>query len=438
MTDPFSQHRIMRDNLQEAKNQGLAALLDLGQSKIACLVLKFEPPKRVSIESGLTAVSAYRVVGYASSRSGGIVNGRIVNPQRAADAVGLALGKAQDAAKQPFGHVIAAISGGSPRSSHFFGSVEINGETITEEDISASLHACDVPEPEPGRQYLHAHPVNFSVDHRSGIHDPRGEIGNLLSVDLQLVSINQSIVDDWIRVMESCNVEIAGIAASPYTAGLSTLVNQEMESGVACIDIGAGKTGVAIFCKKHMVHLREIRIGSEHITSDIANAFGISISEAEKLKIMQGSALATRRDDRSICEFIKSNGTLGRITRTELIGVIKPRIEEILEEVAGELENAGFGTSVSGRSVVLTGGCIHLRDLEELAKSVLGPSLRFGRPMRVNGMPQVMINPDYSSAVGLCLYATQPQDEYWDFPNAREALTMAPIERTLKWLRDNW
>ncbi len=428
----------MRANRLEAKNRGVAALLDLGSSKIACIVLSFGFRQQADApENSAAALSSCRVVGYAASPSQGIENGRISDKGKLIDALSLVLTKAQDVAKLRVDHVFAAMSGGSPVPLHCFGDVALDGETVGEKDISRALHACEVPDPGPERQYLHAHPINFSVDHRSGFHDPRGQAGNRLSVDLQLVSVDEAAVASLIGVIENCNVKVAGIAASPYVSGLSTLVAEEQEAGSACVDIGAGTTGISVFYRKHMVHLSVIRAGGEHITADIANAFGISVNEAERLKSMHGSVMTTRRDDRYICELQQSGGAVSRITRTELIGVIKPRVEEILEDVAVDLDKAGF-TSVPGQSIVLTGGCVHLLDLEVTAKEMLGRSLRFGRPVRLSGLPQSMTGPDYSSAVGLCLHAVQPQDEYWDFPQADSMTGVTQIERTLNWLRANW
>ena len=436
--DQFGQKRAMRANRMEAKNRGVAALIDIGSSKIACIVLSFDLDQQAAAaERGMSALSTCRVVGYASSPSQGITNGGICGKGNLIDALSLVLAKAQDVAKLRVDHVFAAMSGGAPVPLHCFGSVTLENETASEKDISRALRASEVPAAGPGREYLHAHPINFSVDHRSGIHDPRGEAGNRLSVDLQLISVDEPAVAELISAIESCNVEVAGIAASPYVSGLSTLVAEEHEAGSACVDIGAGTTGISIFYRKHMVHMSVIRVGGEHITADISNAFGISAEEAERLKIMHGSVMATRRDDRYICEFQQTDGAVNRITRTELIGVIKPRVEEILEDVAVDLDKAGF-TSVPGQSIVLTGGCVHLLDLDLMAKSMLGRSLRFGRPVRLGGLPQAMTGPEYSTAVGLCLHAAQPQDEYWDFPSADAAPRLSPVERTVSWLRKNW
>lgn len=436
--DIFRQKRIMRENREEALNRGVVAVMDLGSSKVTCFILAFDQTKvSEAAASGKAAISTYRVLACACSRSAGMESGGIQDRDKLIDVISLVLAKAQNNAKVRVSQVFVTFSGGRPKPLHLNGSVTLEGGTVGSSDISRALADCNVSLPENDRDYLHAHPINFSIDNRSGLHDPRGEPGDRLSVDLQLISVNETELLKLIEAVESCNIEIAGIAASPYMSGLSTLVAEEQETGSACVDIGADNVGISIFYRSHMVHMSVLRLGGNHVTSDISKAFGISRNAAEELKTREGGVMATLRDDRTACEFERLDGTLSRITRTELIGVIKPRLEEILEEVATELDQADF-SAVPGQSIVLTGGGVHLLDLEELAKSIFGQSLRLGRPVRLSGLPQAMTGPEYSSAVGLCLHAAQPQDEIWDFPTLETKYSMTSFERTINYLRVNW
>ena len=436
--DIFRQKRIMRKNRQEAMSRGVFAVIDLGCSKSACFILASDPDLAGEMaSSGGTSISPYYVVGSSSSPSAGIENGRIYDQEKLIDVINLILAKAQNHAKMRVGQVFVSFSGGKPLSAHCDGSVELNGETVSSTDISKALIDCRIPPARDGRDYLHAHPINFSIDNRHGIHDPRGEYGDRLTVDLQLITVNDSELSSLIGAIESCNVEIAGIAASPYVSSLSTLVSEEQETGSVCVDIGAGTVGVSMFYRRHMVHMSILKLGGDHITSDIASAFGISKAEAEKLKVREGGVLTSQIDDRTACEFKRLDNQLARITRTELIGVIKPRLEEILEEVALELDHADFA-ALPGKSIVLTGGGVHLVDLEDLAKSIFGQRLRLGRPVHIKGLPQAMKGPEYSSAVGLCLHAVQPQDEIWDFPTIESNMAMTSLERTLKYFLKSW
>ena len=439
MLDPFAQKRVMRSNRLEATNRGVAALLDLGTSKIACVVLSFkgESADNAAFESHSAAMpKRYRVIGYATLQSQGMEAGAVKNKGELTEALQWVLSRAQQTAKQRVDHLFVSMSGGAPEPYVSAGEIRLDGNAVSDQDISRTLGSCDVPNAGIGREYLHAHPINFSVDHRSGIHDPRGATGNRLSVDLHMVTVKSKTVADVVACIEQCGLTVAGVASSAYASGLSTLVSEEQETGSVCVDIGAATTGIAVFYKKHMVHTYSLRVGGNHITEDIAEVFSIPVSAAERLKTLHGSVMATREDDRSYCESFGSDRSIVKISRSELIGVIKPRVEEILEDIRLALDRAGF-SSVPGQSIVLTGGCVHLLNLEDMAKNMLGQQTRSGRPMRLSGLPQAMTGPPYSSVVGLCLHAVQPQDEFWDFPLAAPSAGNSALERTMRWICRN-
>ena len=433
--DHFERMRIILANRQDAKNRGTVALVDLGSTQIVGFVIRLNP--LISRDnSNVSALDICNVIGYATTPSKGIKFGEIIDKEKLTDAISLVLLKAQKRAEERVDYVFVSTSGGRPKSLQINGTTEIEDEIVCETDISRSLYSCDIPTLPPGREFLHAHPVNFTVDHQSGLHDPRGMAGNRLSVNLQLLEVDQSHTTDLISVVESCRARVAGIVSSPYMTGLSTLIAAEKDLGAACVDIGSSTTGISVFYQKHMINASVIRTGGNWITADISKAFEIEWDVAEQLKLKHGSVLPTSRYDRYYCQFSTRNNKIGEITRNELIGVIRPRVEEIFEDILLNLEAAGFN-SVPGQSIVLTGGCTHLVAIEALARDILGPSVRLGRPIRLRGLPDAMSGPSHSSAVGLCLHAAQPQDEIWDFDLASNQHLRSSIGRTIEWIRKN-
>ena len=167
-----------------------------------------------------------------------------------------------------------------------------------------------------------------------------------------------------------------------------------------------------------MIFADAIRIGGLHVTRDICQALHVSEQVAERLKTFHGGLIATGRDDRDYIELPTPLEEMAedrrRISRSELIGVIRPRMEEILEDVRALLDASGF-EYLPGQRVVLTGGGSQLQGIEELATRVLGRQVRRGKPLRVLGLPQAATGPGFSSVVGLALHTVHPQDECWDF-----------------------
>ena len=312
---------------------------------------------------------------------------------------------------------------------------------MAESDVARVLAACDVPDFGQGREVLHAHPVNFAIDHRSGLGDPRGHVGNRLSADMHLLTIDTVAVRNLLHCIKRCDLEIAGIASSAYAAGLASLVEDEQELGAACIDMGGGSTGVSIFIKKHMIFADAVRLGGVHVSSDIAKGLRVPLATAERIKTFYGGVMATGMDDREMIEIGANCGDWEkdrkRVSRTALIGIMRPRVEEILEEVRARLDAAGFDHMPS-QQIVLTGGASQVMGLDGLASRILGQQVRLGRPLRVHGLPQSATGPGFSGAVGLALFAAHPQDEWWDFEIPVDRYAARPLKRAVKWFRDNW
>ncbi len=445
MSDLFHAQRAMRSLRRQAIQRGVIAVIDIGSFKVSCLILRIEPnrlpPALADQSRPLTPPNAYRVIGAATTRSRGVLFGEIAVMGETERAVRTALQTAQRMAQERVDHAIICFSGGAVRSYGLEGEVELLAEEVTEADIARCLASCDVPDLGQAREILHAHPVNFVLDHRSGLSDPRGRVGRRLGCDLHLVSVDGRVVRDLVQCLKRCDLEVAGLASTAYVAGLAALVEDEQELGAAVIDMGAGTTGVAIFIKRHMIFADSVAMGGEQVTADIAKGLQIPLSEAERIKTRFGGVHATGRDDREIIPLGGESGDWEKdrrsVTRSELIGIMRPRVEEILEEVRARLDAAGFD-HLPSQQIVLTGGASQTPGLDGLAARILGGQVRLGRPIRVPGLPQAAAGPAFSALVGLCQFAACPQDEWWDFDALPERLAARPLRRVLRWFKDHW
>ncbi|MBC6436971.1 MAG: cell division protein FtsA [Rhodobacteraceae bacterium] len=440
----YQSQRAMRAKRREAMRRGVIAVLDIGSHKIACLVLRFVNSDDRPPADGVGAMagqSSFRVIGAATTRSRGVRFGEVDTMQETERAIRTALQGAQKMASARADHVIVSLAGARPRSYGLTGEVSLGTGPVAECDIARVLAACDLPDFGEGREVLHAQPVNFALDHRTGLSDPRGHVGNRLSTDLHLLIIDANAIEHMLYCVRRCDLELAGIASSPYVAGISSLVEDEQELGAACIDLGGGTTGLSIFLKKHMIFADTVRMGGDHVTSDIGKAMQIPMTDAERLKTRFGGVVATGMDDREMIELEADTGDWHhdrrKISRAELIGVMRPRVEEILEEARARLDAAGFD-QLPGQRIVLTGGASQVPGLDTLASRILGNQVRFGRPLRVQGLPQSACGPAFSAAVGLVLFAAYPQDEWWDFETPANRYPVRSLKRAVNWLRDNW
>ncbi|WP_394177474.1 cell division protein FtsA [Yoonia maritima] len=444
MGDVYDNQRAMRQMRKAAMQRGVVAILDVGTSKIACLVLRFDGPEQFRNVDGVGSMagqSQFRVIGAATTRSRGVRFGEIEAMQETERAIRTVVQAAQKMAKVRVDHVIASLSGGRPRSYGLDGALDVSGGMVTEQDISQVMANCDVPDYGADREVLHAQPVNFALDHRSGLADPRGQIGHKLTTDMHMLTVDSTALQNLFYCIKRCDLELAGLASSAYVSGMSSLVEDEQELGAACIDLGGGSTGISVFMKKHMIYADSVRMGGDHVTSDISMGLQIPTATAERIKTFYGGVVATGMDDR---EMIETGGDTGdwehdrrTVSRAELIGIMRPRVEEILEEVRARLDAAGF-EHLPSQQIVLTGGGSQIPGLDGLASKILGQQVRLGRPLRVQGLPQAAIGPAFSSSVGLSLFAANPQDEWWDFEIPADRYPARSLKRAVKWFKDNW
>ncbi|NBT51279.1 MAG: cell division protein FtsA [Marivivens sp.] len=444
MKQLYETQRAMRNMRKAALQRGLIAILDVGTSKVACLVLRFDGPERSRGEDGvgsLAGQSSFRVIGAATTRSRGVRFGEVDAMQETERAIRTAVQAAQKMAGVRVDHVIACLSGARPRSYGLAGDVNVSGEVVSGEDIGRVLAACDMPDLGEGREVLHAQPINFNLDHRTGMSDPRGHAGNVLSTDMHLLSVDAIAMQNLFQCIRRCDLELAGIASSAYVSGISSLVEDEQELGAACIDMGGGSTGVSIFMKKHMIYADSVRMGGDHVTQDISMGLQVPHAIAERIKTFYGGVVATGMDDREQIEIGGDTGDWERdrrtVSRAELIGIMRPRVEEILEEARARLDAAGF-EYLPSQQIVLTGGASQIPGLDGLASRILGQQVRLGRPLRVQGLPQAATGPAFAAAVGLTLFAAHPQDEWWDFEVPTESYPSRSLKRAVKWFKDNW
>ncbi|WP_304616526.1 cell division protein FtsA [Paracoccus sp. (in: a-proteobacteria)] len=444
MADLYQTQRAMRNMRRAALQRGVIGILDIGTSKIACLVLRFDGTGTFRETDGIGPMAGqvnFRVIGAASTRSRGMRRGEIETMAETERAIRTVVATAQKLAGVRVDHVIACLSGGRPSSYGLAGEISLPSGKVGDHEVASVLAACETPDFGRGREVLHAQPVNFAVDNRSGLADPRDHVGNKLFCDMHVLTVDGDMIGNLVHCIRRCDLELAGIASAPYASGRASLVEDEQELGAACIDFGGGGTGVTIFIRKHMIFSDHVPIGGNLITQDIAQGLRVPLPVAERLKTLNGGVEATGRDDR---EMIDVGGETGdwetdrrQVSRADVIGIMRPRVEEILENVREVLDAAGFDYMPS-QQIVLTGGGSQIPGLDGLATRILGPNIRCGRPLRIDGLAHQLTDPSFSSAVGLALFAAHPQDEWWDFEMPSDRYPARSLRRAYRWFRNNW
>ncbi len=379
---------------------GLVAALDIGSTKTCCFIARMDEAK-----GGMKRHP--RLVGIGHQVSRGVRNGAIVNLEAAEASIRAAVAAAEQMAGTRVQDVIVNVAGGHPHSRTIGVEVAIAGQQIADGDMRRALGHTRVVEDDE-RALIHSIPVGFSIDGSRGIRDPRGMYGERLGVNMHLVTAGSGALRNLAACVARCHLEIAEMAVSPYSAGLASLVEDEMDLGATVIDMGGGTTSLAVFFDGHVVFTDSISVGGGHVTNDIARGLSTPLVQAERIKTLYGAASAGPADDREIIEVPlvgeDDPGSVAQIPRSLLVGIIHPRLEETLELVRGRLEQSGFD-KLAGRRVVLTGGACQLPGVRELAAQILDKQVRIGRPLRLGGLAEATSGPAFATCAGLIAYA---------------------------------
>lgn len=378
-----------------ARKAGVFAGLDIGASKTTCFIARTEQTL-----AGLRP----RVIGVGHVSSKGVRAGAVVDMEAAAASVRGAVENAEAMAGQPITDITVSAAAGSPASTRIAVDMDLASREVTDRDLRRVLGEAMRRQHEAGRVVLHALPLSWRVDGHRGVKDPRGMFGETLGVDVHIVSAAVDPVQNLVACVERCQLDVAGVAAAPYAAGLSALSADEMELGVLVIDMGAQVTSAAIFNEGALQHLDCVPVGGAHATNDIARGLSTPVGAAERIKALHGCALDSPDDDRLMIEAppVAGSGETGMAQhpRALLNAIIRPRLEEIFELIRDRLDAAG-AREAGGRQMVLTGGAAQLPGTAELAGRVLGKQARIGRPASLAGLGDAVSGPAFSACAGI-------------------------------------
>lgn len=407
----------------------IIAALDVGTSKVACAVAVAEP-------------GGHRILGAATKKAHGLRKGVVTDMEAAEAAIRAAVDIAERMAQVEISDVFVSLSGGNP-ASHTVG-VEITApdRPIDSHDVQRLLRQAGARS-EPGeRTVLHAIPVGFSLDGDAGIADPRGMVGRRLGVDVHITTAASFAQRNLEMCVSRAHLMPADMVAGAYAAGLGALTWDERDLGTAVVDLGAGVTKIGMFRDGNLVHVDSIAIGGAHVTNDVARILATSIDAAERLKTTRGGVYVGPQDD-DVTIPVPSIGdgwtnAANQMPLSLLIGVIRPRVEEIFETVRERIESSGHAT-MAGRKIVLTGGGSLLSGIDRLAHDILDKPVRIARPQNMSGLPEAMDSPAYSALAGCLAFAGRRMEARAQLSAAEQSRRSAGgIARFGRWLKENF
>ncbi len=391
--------------MRGSADQSLIAVLDIGSSKVGALIVAHDNE------------GTLRVLGSGQRESRGVKRGYIMDMEASEFAVREAVELAERMSGVTIDDVWASFGAGGLVSDIATVEADLGGHQIEKSDLQELLAAGRRAIDSSGQVVLHAQPALYTIDGVDGVKHPVGLHADRLGVDIHVIAADAAPLKNIDYVIRSAHLGVKAIVASPVAAAIACLTEEERELGVALVELGAEVTNVSLHASGMLVGLRSIPLGTRDITDDIAAAFAISRRDAERLKCFYGSAMTSPRDNHEMIDAGQTGAEPGaeptRITRAQLMMVIRQRVEELTGQIEAALKELGF-TGPVNRQVVLTGGGAELKNIADYMQGVLGRAVRVGRPRSLPGLPDAHSGPAFSTLVGLAWLAGAPGGDLRD------------------------
>lgn len=381
---------------------GLFAILDIGSSKVCCAIAKANKQYVENLEPS----GSIKVVSLATQLSKGIKGGTITDLEALEDSILNAVHNAEQIAKTNIGQVYVGLPAEILQSHIIQVEIHLYQQPVNDKHLRRAFNVNNID----NRQLVHAFPIKYSIDDSDGIRDPRGMVGDKLTVTLHVITASVSYVRNLTNCIGRCHLDVAAFVATPYAMGLSTLVDDELELGAIVIDIGGNSTTIAAFIDGNLTFFTSVPIGGVHITNDIARGLVTPVTQAERLKTLYGTLINNISDDRENI-LVTHMGEehlsyANQISKGFLTKIIRSRAEEILDIVGKKLSDKMIDPLAFQR-IVLTGGGSQLQGMRELTQQTLGRQVRLGSSHSILGMGEIVHTPAFAVGGGILHYALQ-------------------------------
>lgn len=412
------------------KQQRIIAGLDVGTAKCSVVIGEIVRDNQINI------------LGFGSSRSEGIQRGVVVDIERAGTSIAAAIEQAEKQAGLKLASLHVGVTGSHISSVNSRGVVAVAkaNRDITPDDVNRALDSARSVTVPTGREVLHVIPRTFMIDGQDGVREPVGMSGYRLEVETHIVTGAVSSLNNLFKAVQRSGVEVEELVLNSLAASVATLSDAEKRLGVCLVDIGAGTTDLAIYIDGSIWHTSVIPVGGNHITNDLSIVLRTPPESAEQLKVKHGDASVTgpykglyadyygkgplKHDVRS---WVKAEseeadtpdenieieslepGRTQPVSRQMFNEIIHARTRQLFDMVQGEIKKSGYDGMIPA-GVVLTGGCAKLTGISDAAAHVLRMPVRVGPPRGLDGLADTLGAAQYSTGVGLVMWALQKQN----------------------------
>jgi cell division protein FtsA len=365
--------------------------LDIGTTKVTCMVAEVRPDGRLSI------------VGLGTQPTSGLKRGVVVNIEATVDAISRVIQEVELMADCKIHDLYTGIAGSHIKSFNSNGMVAIKDKEVSQFDVERVIEVARAMPIPAEQQVLHILTQEFIIDGQGGVREPIGMSGVKLEVKVHIVTGAVSAAQNVVKCVRRCGLEVMDLILQPLASSYAVLTEDEKELGVCMVDIGGGTADLAVFTQGAIRHTAVIPVAGDLVTNDIAMTLRTPTAEAEELKTRLGMAMHSLVDPDEMIEVPGVGDRPSRLlARQTLADVIEPRVSEIFDLVVAELRRSGYEELLSS-GIVLTGGAALMPGMPELGEEIFHMPVRVGAPLYEGALADVIRYPQYAAAMGLVI-----------------------------------
>ena len=419
--------------LRAARGVQKAGFLDIGSSKIACLIAEIGPQAHDAGPLGA------RVIGIGHCRSQGVRSGLVIDLDQAEDVVGACISQAERMAGITLDEITVSLSCGRIKSLNFAAKAEVDCGVVGSREVARLIKAGNAYVERDGRALVHMNRVSLRLDGSPVGHDPRGMAAHKISADLHAVTADETALRNLSILIDRCHLDVEGMIVGPYASGLAATSEEERRLGVTCVDIGGGATTISVFAEGRFIHAHAIPVGSDHVTYDIARALQTRLAEAERIKALYGTLLMAQSDEQEVFCYpptAEDEVEPHHMTKAQLAQIIRPRFVSLMTLIEERLSESDLGP-LAGSRFVFTGGGSQIVGLPEFAANQLGRPVRTVRPFVMPGLPQSISGGAFSNVVGQLLVRCGRGEDLITLKES-DAFAQGYLERVGQWLMESF
>ena len=392
----------------EKKQRGeLIVGLDVGTTKICAVI-------------GEVFDDKIDIIGIGTHPSIGLKKGVVVNIESTVHSIRMAVSQAEEMADCEINTVCVGIAGSHIKGFNSPGIVGIKNREIRQDDIDRVIDAARAVNLSQNQQIIHVLPQEFMVDDHTGIQDPLGMTGVRLVTNVHIVTGDTTSIHNLVMCCNRAGLEVADIVLESLASANAVLSREEMDLGVALLDIGGGTSDLAIFSGGTIKHTYELGLGGNNLTNDLSVGLRTPFQEAERLKNRYGTALTSMINGDNVIEVPTVGDRKPRKVKQKIMGeILEPRIEEMLIILNQEMIDSSYKERLNA-GIVISGGTALLEHIVDLAEQIFDLPVRIGYPREIHETPEIINSPQNATGVGLVIYASRhASGKKWRVPGKK-------------------